>query len=282
MAGGIPKYVPLRPIHGGKSSGDWVLDVQELERNITSKTKMLVLNTPQNIPGKVWSRKELESIADVVKRHPNILVLSDEVYEGMTYDDKKHTKIASLPGMFERTITLGSAGKSFSVTGWKTGWAIGPKDLVEAIWSVHQNVSFCSTTPLQEAIAIGFEKIISKESDYLEVLRKDLQRKRNQLCSVLQSVGLEPVVPEGSYFVLANISGINPSIYMDSKDSATKDFQFCRWLPQNIGVTAIPPTAFYTKKNSQLAENFVRFCFIKKDETLQEAEKRLQKLKSIK
>eukprot|EP01118_Nematostelium_gracile_P013147 TRINITY_DN4933_c0_g1_i1.p1 TRINITY_DN4933_c0_g1~~TRINITY_DN4933_c0_g1_i1.p1 ORF type:complete len:440 (+),score=105.81 TRINITY_DN4933_c0_g1_i1:29-1348(+) len=278
IAGGVPKYIPLKPSKSG--SGDWKLDLQELEEMITPKSRLLVINTPQNIPGKVWSERELEDISNVIKKHPRMLVLSDEVYETMVYDENKHVRMASIPGMFDRTITLGSAGKSFSVTGWKTGWAYGPKDLIDAIYIMHQNTTFCSNTPCQDAVATGFEEILNQRDHYFEELKSNLQKKRDRLCSVLSDVGLAPVVPQGSYFVLADISKVKPDIYINKEDTASPDFQFCRWLTKEIGVAAIPPTAFYSVQHSHVAQNFVRFCFIKKDETLEEAARRLQKLKN--
>jgi aspartate/methionine/tyrosine aminotransferase len=134
IAGGIPKFVPLRPTSSpSTSSSQWKLDINELKAAITPKTKMILVNTPQNIPGKIYSMEELTAIADLAKKH-NLLVISDEVYEAMTYDGEVQNRIATLPGMFERTLTIGSAGKTFSVTGWKIGWVIAPKDLATALY----------------------------------------------------------------------------------------------------------------------------------------------------
>jgi aspartate/methionine/tyrosine aminotransferase len=279
IAGGIPKYIPLKPRYEfPNSSNDWILDLQELEKNITSQTKMIILNTPQNVPGKVYSKQELEGIANIAKKY-DLIILSDEVYETMVYDNNKHIRIATLPDMFERTITLGSAGKTFSVTGWKTGWVIAPKHLSEAIWITHMNNTFCSTTPLQEAVAIGFEKVISEEKNYFEQMKDFFQKKRDKMCEILKNVNLKPIIPQGSYFVLANTNSIDSKIYFNPQDTSRRDYQFCRWLIKEIGVAAIPPTAFYSHKNAYISENFARFCFCKKDETLEEASKRLQKLK---
>ncbi|PRP76242.1 putative aminotransferase [Planoprotostelium fungivorum] len=277
LAGGTPKYVPLR-YEGGENSSDFTLNFQELEAAITSKTKAIMINTPQNIPGKVYSRQELEKIAEIVKRH-DLLLISDEVYEPMVYDQSTHVKPASLPDMFERTITIGSAGKSFSVTGWKTGWVIAPPHLSEAIWIVHQNVAFTANTPSQEAIAVGFERIKKEDPDYFKNLSKDFQKKRDLLCDRLRSAGLNPIVPQGSYFVLADISRVDEKHYFDEKSGVARDYQFARWLVKEIGVAAIPPSAFYSRDNAHLVENFVRFCFCKKEETIRSAGERLQKLK---
>jgi len=239
---------------------------------------MIILNTPQNIPGKVYSESELRDISSIAIKH-DLLVLADEVYEPMVYDSNKHVRIATLPGMFERTITLGSAGKSFSVTGWKTGWVIAHRNLAESIWLTHTNTTFCSIAPLQEAIGIGFEKAMTEENTYFQSMKSDLQRKRDKLCKILESVNLQPIVPQGSYFILADTSLIPLSLFYSASDSSSRDYQFCRWLTKEIGVACIPPTAFYSQSNSKMAEHLARFCFIKKDETLEEAGRRLSKLK---
>lgn len=165
--------------------------------------------------------------------------------------------------------------------GWKTGWVLGPKPLMDGIWTMHQNTTFCSTTPLQEAIAVGFEKIMGEEKEYFPQLQKMFQSKRDRMVEMLRSAGLEPIVPQGSYFVLADFSKVKESAYLNPSDSASKDFQFSRWLPKEIGVSAIPPTAFVSPSHSSLVDSFVRFCFCKNDQTFAEAEKKLQRLKQF-
>eukprot|EP01119_Soliformovum_irregulare_P003190 TRINITY_DN1351_c0_g1_i4.p1 TRINITY_DN1351_c0_g1~~TRINITY_DN1351_c0_g1_i4.p1 ORF type:complete len:232 (+),score=46.74 TRINITY_DN1351_c0_g1_i4:484-1179(+) len=228
IAHAVCKYVPLRFSGQPRSSGEYKLDLEEVERAITTKTKLIVVNNPQNVPGKVYSLQELDAIATLAKKH-NLYVLADEVYEAMTYDGIQHTRMASLPGMWNRTITLGSAGKSFSVTGWKTGWAIAPPEIASALWTMHQNTTFCSNAPMQEAIAVGFERIMDLEPDYFDKFRAEFEGRRNRLCAILDKVHLRPIVPQGSYFVLADFTAIPESVYLDPSDSATKDHQFCRW-----------------------------------------------------
>eukprot|EP01117_Protostelium_nocturnum_P001384 TRINITY_DN1169_c0_g1_i1.p1 TRINITY_DN1169_c0_g1~~TRINITY_DN1169_c0_g1_i1.p1 ORF type:complete len:356 (-),score=120.21 TRINITY_DN1169_c0_g1_i1:13-1080(-) len=282
LAGGVPRFVPLRFQSNGKdSAGSYHLDLKELESLINEKTKVLIINTPQNIPGKVYTKQELESIAELAKKH-NLYVISDEVYEPMVYDDSVHLSIASLPGMADRTITIGSAGKSFSVTGWKTGWVIASPTLTEALWMVHQNVAFSGNTPAQEAIAVGFEKINSGEQkDYFKNMAEEFKGRRDLLCQLLKDAGLRPIVPEGSYFVLADYSSVDKSLYFKEDDSKSQDYQFARWLLTDIGVAAIPPSVFYSKEHSHLVENLTRFCFCKKEETIREAGKRLLKLNEL-
>jgi len=191
--------------------------------------------------------------------------------------------------MFERTISIGSVGKTFSLTGWKVGWAVGPKELMRALWMVHQFIPFAVATPLQEATAIAFEQ--AAQHNYFETMLKgllfnlplnilvinnfllDLERRRNLLTEVLDEVGLKPTVPDGSYFILADTSAYKiPAEFQDRR----RDFNFCRWLTAKVGVGAIPPSAFYDPQNEHLPANYARFCFIKTDEMLNEAAKRLR------
>jgi aspartate/methionine/tyrosine aminotransferase len=278
MAGGTPVYVPLRPRPNAQSSADWVLDIAELEAAITPRTRLLVVNTPQNPIGKVFSRAELEEIAVVVQKH-DLLVLSDEVYEWMTYSDGartghqrvEHVRIATLPGMWERTVTLGSAGKTFSVTGWKIGWAIAAAPLAHAILMAHQWIPFTVATPLQEAVAAAME--IAPERDYFNWLSTMYQEKRDFLLNVLREVGLSPLTPDGSYFILVNTSHLDVPL----EPGQRRDRSVCRWFTREVGVAAIPPSPFYSPEHQYLTDNLARFCFCKTDDLLQEAAVRLTK-----
>jgi len=159
--GGKPVYVPLHPTTSGidKPTGqDWIIDFDELRRAITPRTKMIMLNTPHNPVGKVFTRKELEAIAALVEQH-NLLVLSDEVYDCLLYDNEEHVRFATLPGMWERTITVGSAGKSFAATGWRVGWLIGPESMIKPTLAASTRIVFCTNSPLQEAAAAGLEQV---------------------------------------------------------------------------------------------------------------------------
>jgi aspartate/methionine/tyrosine aminotransferase len=295
MAGAKPVSVPLRVKGKSVSSSDWVLDRDELVSKITSKTKMILINNPMNVPGKVWSRSDLEFIAEVAQKR-DLLVVCDEVYEWITYDGKEHLKLATFPQMWDRTLTIGSAGKSFSLTGFKIGWIIGSEPLIDALSCAHQNTVFSVGTPLQEGIAVALEQ--SESRNYFPELRSMFTKKRDALCQVLKDAGLQPTVPEGSYFILADTSIVKDSLFMDSNDSSSRDFQFCRWLTKHIGVVrnshfpplllfalslfpaqaAIPPSAFFSAPYKNLAANYARFAFCKQDKSFTAAQERLKKL----
>lgn len=278
MAGGTPVYVPLRPQPDAATAADWVLDMAELEAACTERTRLLILNTPQNPLGKVFSRAELQQIADLVQKY-DILVLSDEVYEWMTYSDgertdnrrAEHVRIATLPGMWERTVTLGSAGKTYSVTGWKIGWAITAEPLAHAILMAHQWIPFTVATPLQEAVATALE--VSPEQDYFNWLSTMYQGKRDFLLNVLRNVGLPPLTPDGSYFILVDTEHLDVPLEVGQR----RDRSLCRWFAREVGVAAIPPSPFYSPQHQYLTDNLARFCFCKTDDLLEEAAVRLTK-----
>jgi len=288
MSGATPKFVTLKPKPIGpnqqQSAVDWELDLGELEAAFNSKTKLFIINNPHNPTGKVFTRKELEDISNVVKKFPHVAVVSDEVYEWMVFDDAEHVRIATLPDMWERTLTIASSGKTFSITGWKIGWVIGPKYLVQAVMNVHQYIPFCICTPLQEAVADAFEE--AQKIDYFKWLKEMYQTKRDFLVKVLKDAGLEPVIPQGTYFVLADLSNIvlhgneGKEKTVTGMNTHLKDWNICRFLTTDVGVAAIPLSAFYFGgvANSQYA----RFTFCKTDSVLEEAAKRLQNLKKSK
>jgi kynurenine--oxoglutarate transaminase/cysteine-S-conjugate beta-lyase/glutamine--phenylpyruvate transaminase len=285
-AGGVPRFIPLRlrKRNDGQlaTSADWVLDKEELEGLFNSKTKIIILNTPHNPLGKVFKREELESIADLCKKW-NVLCISDEVYEWIVYKPNKHIRIATLPGMWERTITIGSAGKTFSVTGWKLGWAYGPANLMVNLQMVHQNCVYTGNTPIQEATAIGFEKEMARldrDECYFNSISTELVAKRDYMAKFLQDVGMEPTVPEGGYFMVADWSPLESRVDLSSEKDKYKDYRFTKWMTKKVGLQGIPPSAFYSEPNKHLAESFVRYCFFKKDENLQQAAQILDKWKS--
>jgi kynurenine--oxoglutarate transaminase/cysteine-S-conjugate beta-lyase/glutamine--phenylpyruvate transaminase len=284
MAGGVPVYIPLRPkpsTGGRSSSGDWVLDPQELASKFSAKTKIIVVNNPNNPLGKVYTRQELEMIGDLAKKH-NCIVVMDEVYEWIVYKGHEHVRMATLPGMWDRTLTVGSAGKTFSVTGWKLGWAYGPPDLITPLQLVHQNCVYTCSTPIQEAVALGFEAEIEKlgtPESYWKELAEMLEVKRDRMATFLSSVNMNPIVPEGGYFMIADFSKLAEQLDYSSEDGPTKDYRFVKWLSKNKKLQGIPPSAFYSEGNKGLAQDFVRFCFIKRDETLAEAESIVNQLK---
>jgi kynurenine--oxoglutarate transaminase/cysteine-S-conjugate beta-lyase/glutamine--phenylpyruvate transaminase len=279
MAGGLPRFIPLKPKKSGPvTSADWVFDEQEMTNLFNSKTKGIIINTPHNPVGKVFTRKELEFLADLAKKW-NVLVIADEVYEWMVYDDVEHIRIASLPDMYERTITIGSAGKTFSVTGWKIGWAYGPANLLKNLKVVHQNSVYTCATPIQEAVAIGFEQEIKKlgnEDCYFKSIAKELLPKREKIAKFLSDIGMVPTIPQGGYFMLADWQALAPLVDLSEEEDQYKDYKFTKFMTKSVGIQGIPPSAFYSEEHKHLGENLVRYCFIKSDKTLKDAEELLK------
>lgn len=272
MAGGTPVYVPLRPAPG--RAADWTLDMDELAAAFSPRTRLLILNTPQNPVGKVFTRGELEQIAALVQAH-DVYVLSDEVYEWMVYPDDEaqpaveHVRIATLPGMWDRTLTLGSAGKTFSVTGWKVGWAIGPAALARSLIAAHQWISFAVATPLQDAVGAAMEQ--AADRDYFNWLSAMYRAKRDKLLAALDGAGLSPVRPDGSYFILVDTAHLDVPV----PDGMRRDVAVARWFTTHVGVAAIPPSPFYSPAHQHLTDPYARFCFCKTDDLLDEAARRL-------
>ncbi len=256
MAGGVPKYVPLHP----QADGRWLLDLDELGRAFSSRTKVVLLNTPHNPTGKVFSEGELDAIIKLAHEH-DAVILSDEVYEHITF--APHVSIASRPGGWARTLSVSSIGKTFSVTGWKVGWATGPEPLVCALRTAHQWIPFTVATPLQVASA---EILRRADEGFYAGLEALYRSKRDLLVDALRETLFRPLVPEGGYFVMANSAALP---YED-------DVALCENLPKDAGVGAIPPSAFYSEAHKHLTKNLVRFAFCKSDEAIVEAGRRLQ------
>ncbi|KAF4529040.1 hypothetical protein B566_EDAN015868 [Ephemera danica] len=209
----------------------------------------------------VFSQTELEQIADLCRKW-NVLCISDEVYEWMVYKPHKHIRIATLPDMWNRTITIGSAGKTFSVTGWKLGWAYGPAKLLNNLQTVHQNC---------EAVARGLELELARQGQpdcYFTSLAEELLPKREVMAQFLRDTGMRPVIPDAARADLSQ-----------EKD-AQRDYRFTKWMTKTLGLQGIPPSAFYSGPHKHLAEDYVRYCFIKRDEVLQKAADILHKWKS--
>lgn len=287
VAGGKPVFIPLRPPAGQTgeiSSADWKLDPEELASKFNSKTKLIVLNNPNNPCGKVFTREELQLIADLCIQH-DVVCVADEVYEWMTYPGSDHVRIATLPNMWERTISISSAGKTFSATGWKLGWSIGPEHLIRCQNAVHQNCVYTCCTPIQEAVALGFEtelaRLENKEECYMYTLANDeLLPKRDKMVAMLRSAGMTPTIPQGGYFILADWSkmGITDEMIEDGTTD-TRDAKFVKWLIREKKLAGIPPSAFYGDENKPLARDLIRFCFFKKEETIEGAGEILRSFK---
>jgi N-succinyldiaminopimelate aminotransferase len=256
MAAAVPTYVPLHP-------PDWTFDPAELRAAFSQRTRALILNTPHNPSGRVFTRAELKMIADLCCEY-DVTVISDEVYEHLIFDAAHHIPIASLPGMFDRSVTVSSAGKLFSATGWKIGWVYGPPDLIEGVARAHQFVTFAVHHPTQEAIAYA----LNLPASYFEEFQAMYEAKRLLIQSALDSGGLKYRSPEGTYFIMADYS----QVYSGSP------LEFTRYLTREVGVACIPPESFYGQEHAHIGHGYVRFAFCKSDEMLQQAGKRLSKL----
>ncbi|KAJ5380374.1 aminotransferase [Penicillium cataractarum] len=282
MPGGTIRYVPLHPPKDGATrtspASEWTVDFQELENTINSKTKMIVLNSPHNPLGKVFSKEELQRIGDLCVKH-NLIILSDEVYDRLFY--VPFTRIATLsPELYERTITVGSAGKAFYATGWRVGYLIGPEHLIKYVAGAHTRICYSSVSPLQEAAAVAFEQ--ADKVGFWDESRNEMQQKMKLFCEVFDELGIPYSEPEGGYFVLANMASVKlPADYPFPPHVASRprDFKLCWFLIHEVGVAAIPPTEFYTDANAHIAEDYLRFAVCKNDDVLETAKERLRGLK---
>jgi len=258
MAGGVPRFVALEP-----QGDDWVLDFGALEAAFTDKTKAIILNTPHNPTGKVFTDIELDRIVALAERY-DALIVSDEVYEHLAF--APHLSIASRPGAWERTLSVSSIGKTFSVTGWKVGWVVGPETLITPFRRAHQWIPFAVATPLQVAAARILGE--AKANGYYAALESRFRGKRDLLLAQLRDTPFRALEPRGGYFVMADSSALG---YRD-------DVALCNALPERAGVAAVPPSAFYSDAHKPLARNLVRFAFCKSDEAILEAGRRLRAL----
>ena len=259
MAGVTPRYVPLR-------GDNWEFDADELAQAFNLRTRAIIINTPHNPTGKVFSRDELALIAELCHKH-NVIAITDEVYEHILYDDAIHTRLATLPGMHERTLTISTLGKTFSVTGWKIGWVMGPAALVNAVNQAHQFITYAVASPLQAAAATALNLPFS----FFANLQSSYQSRRDRMVDVLKKVGFKVFKPAGSYFVMIDWRGVAPG-------RVQYDMQFAEWLIREVGVACIPASPFYQECDKHLGKHFARFAVCKKDETLAAAADRLLKL----
>lgn len=251
----VPVFVPLQP-------PDWVFDIARLEAVVTPKTKAILVNTPANPSGKVFTQEELIQLAAFAERH-RLFVFTDEMYEHFLYDGLTHRSMATLPGMRERTVTISGLSKTFSVTGWRIGYAICDPKWAAAIGNFNDLVYVCAPAPLQMGVAAG---LLMLGDDYYLGLAREYEAKRDLFCKVLDNVGLQPRVPQGAYYVLADVSRLPGG---SSRQKAMH-------LLQTTGVAAVPGSAFY---HDQGGESFVRFCFAKEEPVLAEACSRLARLR---
>ncbi|KAI4625740.1 hypothetical protein J4E80_002873 [Alternaria sp. BMP 0032] len=282
MPGGKVVYVPLHPPKDGAtkttSAAEWSLDMKELEAAVTPKTRMIVINSPHNPIGKVFSKDELQAIGDLCVKH-NIIILSDEVYDRLYY--VPFTRVATLsPEIAKLTLTVGSGGKNFYATGWRVGWLIGPEHLIKYVSAAHTRICYSSVSPLQEATAIGFEQ--ADAHNFWDESKKEMKAKIDKFTAVFNELGLPYSDPEGGYFVLVNMSKVKlPSDYEFPPHVAERprDFQLSWFLIKEVGVAAIPPTEFFTPGNAHIVEDWLRFAVCKNDDVLEQAMERLRSLK---
>ncbi|WP_425562535.1 pyridoxal phosphate-dependent aminotransferase [Microlunatus ginsengisoli] len=239
---------------------DFRLDLDEFAAAFTPRTKLVLINSPHNPTGTVLDRAELAEIARLAVEH-DVLVVCDEVYEHLVFDDARHVPLATFPGMRERTVRISSSGKTYSATGWKIGWALGTPELISEVTAVKQFLTYVSGAPFQPAIA----RALNEGDDWVAALRADLQRKRDRLAAGLRGIGLEPAMPRGTYFMTTDV---RPLGYADG-------IEFCRDLPTRCGVVAIPHQVFYD--DIEAGRPYVRWAFCKRDEVLDTAIERLNR-----
>ena len=252
LSGAVPRYVTLH-------EPDWTVDPDALAAAFNDRTRAIIINTPNNPTGKVFTRTELTTIAELCQRW-DVLAITDEIYEHIIYDGCRHVPMAAIDGMADRTVTLNSLSKTYSVTGWRVGWAIAPPGLTGAIRKVHDFLTVGAAAPLQEAGAVA----LSFPETYYAELAAGYQRRRDMLLALLEPRGFVCFTPRGAYYVMTDIGGFG---FAD-------DVEFSRYLVQEVGVAVVPGSSFY--HDPALGRTKVRFTFCKRDETLQEAGRRLQ------
>ena len=251
----------LRPIT--LDAPDWTFTAEAAAAAFGPRTRVLLLNTPHNPTGKVFTRSELETLAELCRQW-DVVAITDEVYERILFDGAEHVPLATLPGMWPRTLTINSTGKTFSMTGWKIGYAIGPEVLNAALRSVHQFVTFASATPFQDAMALALEEAPGR--GYYDQLGRQYGERRDAMRIALEEASLPTLPVEGAYFLMADVAAFG---FRD-------DVAFCGWLTTEVGVAAVPPSAFYL--DPARAPLLARFCFAKRPETIELAAERLRTL----
>jgi aminotransferase len=259
LSGAKPRFVKLRP--PTTPGGEWTFDENELRAAFHGNTKAIIVNTPNNPTGKVFTRNELELIRDLCVEF-NVLAITDEIYEHILYDGTRHISLATLDGMADRTVTINGLSKTYSVTGWRVGWTIAPAAITNAIRKVHDFLTVGAPAPLQEAGAAA----LAMPAAYYEKLASGYRQRRDRLLPVLEEVGFTCFRPRGAYYVMTDISAFGFS----------DDVTFAKHLVKEIGVACVPGSSFYRDPRDGARQ--VRFAFCKKDETLDEAAKRLRKL----
>ncbi|MBF0430846.1 MAG: pyridoxal phosphate-dependent aminotransferase [Fibrobacteria bacterium] len=261
----LRKGAKVKTVH--LSPPDWSIDFEELEKALSGKPKFLMICTPSNPTGKVFSKKELTQIGELCNKY-DVFCVTDEVYEYMTYDGHRHVSMASLPRMFNRTVTMGSYSKTFSITGWRVGYMCVPEDAIAKMNCINDQIYVCSPTPFQHAVAAGIEQL---EAEFYTKLKESYLVKRNLMQEALTNAGLEPIIPQGAYYMLADTSGKFPGIASE---------QVVELLIEKTAVAAIPASEFIgpEAKNNGQKSRFLRFSYSLPDETLIQAATQLCKL----
>ena len=283
LIGATAKFVKLGGAGVSTVDDPWALDFDRLESTINEKTRAIVLNTPHNPTGRVITRAEQEKIAAIVRRHPNIVVLVDEVYKYTVYDPPEsgdsnsvgHFHFAQLPDMYDRTITLGSCGKTFGVTGWQIGWMVGPQHLIKPVHDYLPCVQFCPSTTMQQALTNALQvahKPFQGAPSYYEWLRQQFMTKRNVLEQGLLAAGIEPLPSQGGFFVMARLPLLDVSDYDDVDEPY--DWKLCREIAKKYNIVGIPASSFFPPGYEKEFGPLARFAFCKTDETLKEARER--------
>ena len=259
LSGAVPRFVRLRP--PAAEGGAWTFDPDELRAAFSNRTRAVIINTPNNPTGKVFTRAELEQVA-ALAREWDAIVVTDEIYEHIVFDGHRHVSMAAIDGMADRTVTINSVSKTFSVTGWRVGWAVAPPDIAGAIRKVHDFLTVGAAAPLQAAAAAA----LRGTSDYYDALAAGYQARRDRLLGILRGCGFLCHAPQGAYYVMTDIDAFG----------FDDDVAFVRHLVSEIGVAAVPGSSFFS--DPAHGRRHVRFCFCKKDETLAAAAERLRRL----
>ena len=254
----VPKVVSL---HGT----DWNLSLDDLARAITKRTKAIVINTPSNPSGKVFTTQELQAIAEIVKHH-DLFVFTDEIYEYFVYGNHAHVSVAALPDMADRTVTISGYSKTFSITGWRIGHVVAAPRWSSMIGAMNDLVYVCAPAPLQYGVAVGIQNL---KAEFYQELQRVFQRKRDQFCQVLQDIGLSPIIPQGAYYVLADVSGL----------PGTTGKERAMYVLEKTGVAGVPGEAFF---QGDQGSRYIRFSFAKTDVDLDVACERLETLGRLK
>jgi aminotransferase len=249
------------PVMVKMQAPDWTVHPVDVERAVTPRTKAIIVNSPGNPSGKVFSRQELESVASIAQQH-DLFVLTDEIYEYFLYDGRAHVSVATLPGMADRTITIGGYSKTFSITGWRIGYSVAAARWAQAIGAMNDLLYVCAPTPLQAGVAVGIQEL---PDSFYQDLARDYQRKRDRFCQALAQAGLMPSVPQGAYYVLADTSRV----------PGTTGKERAMFLLETIGLAGVPGDAFFSGSDGR---QFIRFSYAKIDADIDDACRRLARL----